>query len=278
MSGAISGIRTWTLRVALAVTALGCIAPARAGPGLTLEGGSADYRSTERLVDGTVANTESGRLDGGRLHLWWREPSWRAGLSLGQQAGTVRYQGRAQIGFPVRTRTDIGIDEVALTGQWVARDATASSITLDAALGLRRIDRSIAASLRSTPLTEVLRWRFAQIGAQAHWRLGDDWFAGTRIAVERGIGARLAIDFHGFADPAALTPGNGDGHTIGIELGRTIGPGTTLRLQASSSRQKYGASGWRDYTRGGLVAGHVHYPGSVQRVGSVRLLFEKNWN
>ena len=276
MSGATSV--DWKRRAAISAVALACIAPARAGPGLSLEATHGHYESIERLGDGTVANTESGRLEGGRAHFWWHTSPWRIGMALGHQEGRIKYLGLSQIGLPIRTNTRIKIDEAAVTGQWTVVSDTSVSVKLNAALGLRRIDRSIAASLRSTPLTEVMHWRFVQFGAQAHRDLGSGWFVGANILVEQGVGARLAIDFHGFADPVTVSPGSGRGHTIGMELGRVVGPGTTLRLQANSSRQRYGSSAWRDYTRGGLVAGQVRYPGSVQRLDSVRLVLTKTWD
>lgn len=234
----------------------------------------ARYDSIERFASGATANTEFGTLVGARGTMWWNAGPWGVGLGLSHLVGDIRYRGRTQIGFPIRTTTRLELQEVAVAGRWRLTDADFPGVTITAAAGMRRIDRRIAASVFSTPLSEVLRWRFAQAGLRMSWSFGSGWIAGAEARVEQGTGARLDVDFHGVADPLQLTPGRGRGTRVAIEIGKYIAPGVALRLRASHSRQRYGASAWESYLRNGQPAGQARYPGSTQRLDEIQLVLD----
>jgi hypothetical protein len=236
------------------------------------------YDAAERFTNGAIANAEVGTLKGGQIGVWWAGPAGRLGFDLAQLTGTVGYNGHSQIGFPIRTRTRIGLDEYSLAGHWHGFDAGPFSGTLTAALGVRRIERRIAPTLLTTPLTEVLNWRFARLGGQAHWVPASAWFVDIDASVEKGLRARLAVDFHGVADATELSPGRSSlGHRLGVELGRELGPDFKLKLRIGRSRQAYGESESKAYSRGGHAVGQVHYPGSKQSLNQVMLTFEMVW-
>lgn len=254
------------------------VLPARAEIGLDASAAQAHYRAVERFANGSIADTEAGTLEGGRVGVWWGAAPCQLGLDLGHMEASVQYRGRSQAGFPIRTHSRIGLDETALQGRWRITGEGAFHAELTGALGLRRIDRRISPTLLSTPLTEVMRWRFAQLGARARWSFGDGWFATGKAHIEQGLGARLAVDFHGVADPVQLKPRHGrTGHHVELALGRALPHDTSLSLRASQARHYYGASSSLPYTRNGLANGQVHYPGSTQRHDEVALVFELNW-
>ena len=252
--------------------------PATAHVGFTLEPARARYHAIERFDNGATANSETGALDGGRGTLWWDAGSWRAGVSASRLAGSIAYAGRSQIGLPVRTTTHLGIDEAALDAGWSLGTQGDLSAGVTGALGVRRVDRAIAPSLFSTPLTEVLHWRFAQLGAQARWAFAPGWFALASAGIEHGLGARLAVDFHGVADPVRLSPGHGGlGHRFDLGLGHEIAPGVTFGLRAGTARQRYGGSPAEPYRRNGQVVGQASYPGSTQRQTDLQLVLTMEW-
>jgi hypothetical protein len=236
------------------------------------------YRAIERLDDGSTANTESGPLTGAHLTAWREGGGWRIGIAADRLSGRVDYRGRSQVGLPVRTHSRIGIDEIALDASRSLALVDTVTATATAAAGQRRIDRRIEPSLLSTPLTEVLNWRFAQIGAQARWAVSDRWTAAVGIRIEQGLTAKLDVDFHGVAEPVRLAPTLGHpGHRLNLELGRTIANDLGLVLIATHSRQAYGASSWQDYRRGGATVSRVRYPGSTQRLDDIALALTWRW-
>ncbi len=265
--------------LSLCLSGFWVLSPARAEVGVDVDASRATYHAVERFANGSTANTEAGTLEGAHVKAWWADGPLRLGMGLGRREGRVAYRGRTQRGFPIRTGTRITLDEATLDGRWTIVESANLRGALTAALGVRRIDREIGPTLLSSPLTEVLHWRFAQLGAQLRWDLADGWFVLADAAAERGLGARLAVDFHGVADAAHLVPGHeGIGHRVGFAVGREFGPGTTLSLRAGESRQVYGASPSKPFVRAGQVMGQVSYPGSVQRLNEVTLMLEMRWN
>jgi hypothetical protein len=236
------------------------------------------YLAVERLDDGSTADTESGPLTGARLTAWRDVGGWHIGVAADHLDGRIAYRGRSQIGFPIRTHSRIAIDEVGLDASRSLALTDAVTATAAAAAGQRRIDRRIAPSLLSTPLTEVLTWRFVQIGGHARWAMTERWTAAVGIRIEQGLSARLDVDFHGAADPVSLAPTWGHpGHRLNLEVGRTVTDDLTLALTASHARQAYGASSWQDYRRGGVAVSRVRYPGSVQRLDDLGLAVTWRW-
>ena len=236
----------------------------------------ARYSAVERLDGGQVANQEHGDLAGARLGGLWHTARSSWGLSLQQLQGKVAYAGRTQLGLPIRSSSQIDLQELLLEAGHPVLAAGPWRVGARAALGQRRIHRSIAPTLLSTPLTETLEWRHAQLGLQADWQAGGGWFANADLRLEQGLAARLAVDFHGLADPAWVQPGHaGLGHSLGLGVGRAWPNGLSLQLQYSQARQPYGASPWVLQTRGGLAVGQLRYPGSSQ--GLDALAFSLNW-
>jgi hypothetical protein len=260
-------------------------APALADPGPDVSAAAVHgrYEALERLADGSTANRETGALDGGRLRAGWRDAAWALDVALERLTGRVDYQGRSQLGWPIRSHTRLAVDEMMLESRWAGLDTRPVDIALVAALGQRRITRRIAPTWLSTPLTEALDWRFAQAGALARWAPGEGWMLEAEARIEQGLDARLAVDFHGQADAVDLRPGTGTlGQRVEIGLGRQFGLAggiaLALNLRASQARQPYGASPWVAHHRAGQVIGQVRYPGSTQRLDAVMLALDLRWH
>lgn len=245
---------------------------ARAEVDFGLAGVQARYSAVERLDGQQVANSERGSLAGARLQLAWQGPEQRWGLSLSQLSGRVAYVGRSQLGFPIRSSSQIELQDLLLDVRQPLLTRGPLQVGATAALGLRRIHRRIAPTLLSTPLTETLDWQHAQIGLQADWRAANGWFGQAALHAEQGLGARLAVDFHGLADNTRVSPGHSAlGHGLSLGFGRAWPGGLAVLLQVSQTRQAYGASAWVAHTRGGAAAGQLRYPGSSQGLDALQL-------
>lgn len=245
---------------------------AQANPEFGAAAVQARYNAVERLDGQQVANAEHGDLAGARLGGRWRTAQASWGLSLQQLQGKVDYAGRTQLGLPIRSRSQIDLQDWWLDFRQPVLAAGPWRIDATAALGQRRIHRRIAPTLLSTPLTETLDWCHAQLGAHAHWQAGGGWFAGADLRLEQGLAARLAVDFHGLADNTSVRPGHGAiGHSAALAVGRAWPKGLSLQLQYSQARQPYGASAWAPQTRGGVPAGQLRYPGSSQGLDALAL-------
>ena len=246
-------------------------AGACAQPSLQLDLTGAQYTAVERLAGGQVANAERGRLS---LQVAALGPlaggHWR--LSAQALQGRVDYEGRSQIGWPIRSSSQIDAQEARLSAlrplgvtgplQWQA----------EASLGWRRLSRRIAPTLLSTPLSETLDWGHLQLGLHSRWAWAAGWSAEAGAQLEQGLAARLAVDFHGLADAARVTPGRARiGHAVQLGLARDGPGGLSLHLQWGQARQAYGGSDWVPQTRAGLPIGQLRYPGSSQGLDSLSL-------
>lgn len=256
------------------------------------------YSALERLDSGEVANSESGLLSGFNVSLGAtpmaaaatggpRDPGCGEGDSpcgwqwLGtaeRLTGVVAYNGRTQGGLPLRTRSTIGRDDLALAawrsmavaGPWQGR--------LVLRLGQRRVDRAIAPTLRSAALGEVLRWRYLQLGADARWPLGGGWAALAGARLEQGLWARLDVDFHGWADAMKLNPTRGHlGHAVALGLAHDAAGGWGLRLEWRRERQQAGASAWQTAWYAGQAVSRMRYPGSIQVADGVEIRVSVTW-
>lgn len=256
------------------------VPPAAGQPTLTLEAGSVGYRAEER-IDGVVADAEAGRLARAGLSLAGSGGAWRWQGGFDRRQGTVGYDGHSQFGLPLRSHTTLVIDEPWLGIGLAHRTLAEGPWTWAAELrgGQRRLERRIAPSLFSTPLDEVLHWRWLRVGAELARPLGDGWTVGAAMAREQGLQGWLEVDFHGVYEPGAVTLGHGrPGWWSALTAGRQSADGRfTLALRWTSARFDYGESAAGSLRRAGLEVGQFSYPGSRQRQIETTLALAWRW-
>ncbi|WP_425257941.1 hypothetical protein ACPOLB_20770 [Rubrivivax sp. RP6-9] len=234
------------------------------------------YDARESTPSGFVLNRDSGVLRGGTLALHAAVGAWRPGLALQALDGTLRYDGRTQIGLPLQTRTGLQWRRAAWTLEPAASVAL-GPLALQPRLSLARLrlERAIAATPVSLPTTETLQATTLGLGATATWTAGTlAWQAG--LDGRRPLRQRLEVDTFGVLDPYALRPQSRWSTQVLGAVAWTPHPGWTLRLGARREALNLGASQAALVTADGRPAAVSAYPGSRQRLRgwSLELLLE----
>lgn len=284
---------------AAVAAALGAPVAGAAPLTLSIAAPELDYDAVERLDSGAVANRETGRLTGLKLSLAMAAPpagdagqtrgdacdegactpDWQLHATAERLTGVVAYQGHTQGGLPLRARSTIGRDDIALGATRAVPAAGPVQGQLVLRLGQRRVDRAIAPTMRSSALGEVLRWRYVQLGADLRWPLAWGWAARAAAHLEQGLWSRLDVDFHGWADDMRLRPARGQlGHGTALGLVYDAAGGWGLRLQWRRERHPFGASAWHTAWHAGQPVARMHYPGSVQVAEGVEIQVSHTWD
>ncbi len=252
---------------------------AAADTALELELGSTRYQSTERNAVGTITNQDSGSLPRATLTGRWQQEAWFAEAVYSVARHDIAYQGYTQIGIPLQTTTELAITEGG--GRAGYRWTGAAQTQWQLALGLerRQINRNILPGLASLPLREVLTVTRAVVGGrwQRAWPTGAPGglpvpvTLSAGLEVLQGLQSRLDVDSYGLYDPVRLEPGRSTDWRVNLKAQAALGQHTTVWLGYTHESFQPGSSSQVVWTKGGVPAAAVRYPGSRQSLQTLVL-------
>lgn len=235
--------------------------------------------AAQEPASGTPLNREDGTLAGAGLRLALAAAGHGLQVQATRLQGDVAYDGRTQVGVPLRTRSDLQLDRLRL--EWapsmLATEGAAGRWQLSVGLGRQRLDRGIRASANALPLREVLTnttaglalaWQAALSGATSlHLRAQLDW----------PLSQHLRVDSFGVLDVYRLRPGPRLQSGLSLELLHGLDTNWALVLRARIDAGRVGASEPVLVLRDGRPAALSRYPGSRQRASSLALGLERQF-
>jgi hypothetical protein len=237
--------------------------------------GVARYRSTETSISGAVLNRELGNMPMLSLGIQETRGPWFVRLTQDTAGDDVVYQGSSQIGFPIITKTKLRWSEWAVRAGhgWAVSDT--SVVTMSTGIGKLSIDRHILPSLGSLGLQEQLdTWR-ASLAANLQLRPAKAPLMPAQITM--GVEAlpalrtRLQVNSFGLYDAVTLAPGRSVDWRTHVQAQWDVAPGNQFWLQIGHASYKPTRSDIQVWTRGGVPAATVTYPGSQQQLSNLRM-------
>lgn len=226
------------------------------------------YQSTEYSAAGVRLNSESGRLPSVRLSGRWSFGDWFAEAGATVARNDVAYDGFTQLGLPLQTTTQLQLS------QWGARAGRIWQVRDDARLSLSggleqlHLDRNILAGVGSLPLQETLNTTHAVVGMQWAQRLGEisDTAATVTVALDwmPALKTRIAVNSFGLFDPITLKPGLSQDLRLSLRLDKPLTQRLGGWIGARHQRYRPGETGTEVWTKNGVAAATVRYPGSEQ--------------
>jgi hypothetical protein len=240
------------------------------------------YESTERLSSGAAFNQESGALRGPRGDIALRHAGWSYALSAQRASGTVRYDGRTQIGLPLQTTTDL---RHTAWSAHVGHAFFGGALELAAGIGERDIDRRIQPTapgpfspLGSQGLNERLHSTEWRVAARAGLPLLWDGRVSLEAEWLRNVDARLRVDTLGTFDTTRVRVPDWSGWAARLAWSQPLAKHWALLVQYEWHRFDPPASGTQRLTRGGVDAGvSLRYPGSAQRLKTWLVQVVASW-
>lgn len=252
---------------------MGASCAAQADVSLRTELGTGHYHAVERSPAGAVINTESGSLPLLTVGARWRQAPWFAEMEATSGANTIAYDGFTQLGLPLQTQTRLHLGQWAAWAGYALADTAAGQFSVVAGLAQQRLDRDILPGLGSLPLRETLDT--TRLVAGVRWRSPSLQAFGRPVALNAAFDAlpalrsRLAVDSYGLYDPVTLAPGRGIDWHLQLRGDIQVTPQASLWLGLGYQSFKPGASATAIWTRNGVPAVTVRYPGSKQVLRTV---------
>lgn len=272
-AGYFSALAGW-LKILLPVLigATGQVAPA-AELVLSAELGRMQYRMAESGASGQLLNREEGTLPTQHLKARWEQASRFMELGAWHGGQQISYVGLTQASLPLLTQTELKMQgwQWRLGQYW----PWLQSSNWGVALGLEhlRIDRHILPALGSLPLRETLDSTRAVLGLESKTEFSSvlGWPLQLAVGVDllRTLRQELAVDSFGLYDPLRLLPAPSTDGRATLRL--TLAPNASSQVWFAVQRENFnpGSTAFQSWTRMGVPASTVRYPGSRQSMQQI---------
>jgi len=228
--------------------------------------GEAGYRAEERLADGSLFNSERGRL--GTRGAWLAHTAaWGVAEFAWQRSGGLpAYSGQTQFGLPLYTQTHLVHEQWTLqVAPRFALPLAGMELRLPVGLARQRLGRGIRATPISTALQETLRADELRVGAALLLPLGTPALRlGVALHAHQPWAQSLHVDAGARFTPVTLAPQRRSGWAVGLSLAWRPQPGLELGLGWAAQRWRPGPSDSVAVEQGGIPIGAIRYPGARQ--------------
>jgi hypothetical protein len=232
---------------------------------------AADFRYREFGDTGRLLDREDGFLPGLKIGLSGRSGAWEFSAGGTYHAGRVGYEGRTNLGSPLRTNTDEKITDLSLIGGRWFSPIPVHPIRAYFGVGYRRWQRDILPAGSVLGLSETYRWGYALVGANAlMWQKGSlAWSADLRLT--QPFCPTVNVDFGGVFDATRLDLGARAGFRTGFPLRYSFGDKNAISLEPYYEQWNLGRSSTVPLTRNQVPVGFVFEPKSDTRIFGINL-------
>jgi hypothetical protein len=268
-------IRT-TLYISLLSSAGASMAADRENFSVTGETGLSLNSFNYRELDGSgnLIDKETGLLPGVRLGINAEHGGWHFGGQAEFQRARLDYDGQANTGRKLSTRTDESIWNAMLTAGKHFSINQANDFGMYANAGLRQWRRDIATVGNVSGLYENYRWWHVGLGGNAALYQSGKHRIDADVSVSRSFQPTLGVDFKGVYDkPDTIELPATTGWRVALPWRYQFGPATALRVETYLQAWNISRSAAARLTNNGVAAGSFFEPASETRLYGINAIW-----